>query len=97
MRSQHLDLTPLQQQVYDFIRAQIQTNHCPPTMWEIAVKFEWKSQNAAWTHVDALIRKGLITKVRRCARGLRLVEVPLLNAPEEFIPGADLSTPQDWQ
>jgi repressor LexA len=78
MRSQHLDLTPLQQQVYDFIRAQIETNHCPPTMGEIAARFSWKSQNAAWTHVDALLRKGLITKVPHSARGLRLVELPTL-------------------
>jgi repressor LexA len=87
MRSRYREMTPLQQQVYDFIRAQIETQHCPPTMGEIAARFSWKSQNAAWSHVDALLRKGLLTKVPRCARGLRVVELPTLAAE----PGPDIA------
>ena len=82
MRLQHLEMTALQRRVYDFIREQLETQHCSPTMGEIATHFGWKSDNAAWTHIDALLRKGLITKIPHTARGLRLIELPTLNVPE---------------
>lgn len=85
------DMTEIQSRVYHFIRAEIETQGCPPTLWEIAAKFGWKSQNAALSHVDALIRKGLLRKIPETSRGLRLVEVPVAHGVElSALPGSDV-------
>ena len=76
------DMTETQSKVYHFIRDEIEAQGCPPTLWEIATKFGWKSQNAALSHVDALIRKGLLRKIPETSRGLRIIEVPTVHGVE---------------
>jgi repressor LexA len=76
------ELTSLQSRVYQFIRGQIEDQGCPPTAWEISQYFGWRSQNAAMTHIEALVKKGLLTKIPHTSRGLRLVKLPVLTSAE---------------
>lgn len=72
------NLTIIQMRVYNFVRSSIETNHCPPTEREIASHFGWRSSNAAHEHIDRLIQKGLLRRLPNSARGVRLVELPVL-------------------
>lgn len=74
-------MTNTQSRVYEFIARKIGEG-CPPTMWEISQYFNWASQNAAVTHVNALIAQGVLKKLPGLARGLRLVDVPTLQPAE---------------
>ena len=65
-------LTERQKQVLDYIRQQ-QAEGGTPTLREIAGHFQFRSMNAAFAHVKALRRKGLIESLPRRARSLRLV------------------------
>jgi len=81
-------VTTTQSRVYEFIAAKI-AEGCPPTLWEIAQYFNWASQNAALTHVNALIAHGVLKKLPGQARGLRLVEVPTVQpAPVDVVSSA---------
>jgi repressor LexA len=81
MRQRYLEMTSIQADVYQFIRQQIDCEHCPPTVREVATRFGWKSANSAEDHIQALIRKGLLTRIPNMSRGIRVVELPVLNAP----------------
>jgi repressor LexA len=74
------NLTVTQMRVYTHIRLCIEHDRCPPTIHEIANHFGWRSPNAAQEHVNALVQKGLITRVRGVSRNIRLVELPVLQA-----------------
>lgn len=68
------DLTPRQQQILDFIRAQLQDTGMPPTRAEIARALGFKSANAAEEHLRALQRKGVLDLVPGASRGIQLKE-----------------------
>ena len=67
-----MELTPIQQRVYDFVAARIQAG-IPPTRAEIAREFNWRSANAAQDCLRSLVRKGRL-ELSRCARGIRLIQ-----------------------
>jgi repressor LexA len=67
------ELTTSQQLVLDFIKERSTDGETPPTYREICERFGYKSPKAAADHVAALERKGLVTRKKGCARGLRLV------------------------
>lgn len=93
-------MTETQSKVYHFIRDEIEAQGCPPTLWEIAIKFGWKSQNAALSHVDALIRKGLLRKIPETSRGLRIIEVPIVHGVQlSALPSRDVVAEalQSWK
>jgi repressor LexA len=78
-------LTPRQKQIYEFIRNKIETRGYGPTVREIGVAFDIQSPNGVMCHLNALVKKGLITREDRMARAIQLVdhrppsvELPLL-------------------
>ena len=69
-----LNLTAQQIKVFDVIKESVQSNGYPPTRAEIAKILEFKSVNAAESHIKALVKKGVIEKVPGSSRGIKLVE-----------------------
>ena len=78
-------LTERQRQIYEFIRNKIETRGYGPTVREIGIAFDIQSPNGVMCHLNALVKKGLITREDRMARAIQLVghrppsvELPLL-------------------
>ena len=74
-------LTSQQQKILEFIREAIEATGFPPTRAEIMQAFEFRSPNAAESHLRTLERKGAIELLRGSARGIRLKQdtgVPLI-------------------
>lgn len=67
------ELTELQKQVCRFIRQFAADNGYAPSRQEIAGHFGWKSGNAAETHVQALLKKGAVSRVPHSSRTLRVL------------------------
>lgn len=68
------ELTPRQQEIYDFIRGGIEREGLPPTRAEICKAFGFSSPNAAEQHLRALAAKGVIEMLTGASRGIRLTE-----------------------
>ena len=79
-----LNLTAQQIKVFDIIKESLQSNGYPPTRAEIAKILDFKSVNAAESHIKALVKKGVIEKVPGSSRGIKLVEeisgIPLIGS-----------------
>ena len=79
-----LNLTSQQIKVFDVIKESVQNNGYPPTRAEIAKILDFKSVNAAESHIKALVKKGVIEKVPGSSRGIKLVEeasgIPLIGS-----------------
>ena len=79
-----LNLTAQQIKVFDVIKESLQRNGYPPTRAEIAKILDFKSVNAAESHIKALVKKGVIEKVPGSSRGIKLVEeisgIPLIGS-----------------
>ena len=79
-----LNLTAQQIKVFDVIKDSLQSNGYPPTRAEIAKILDFKSVNAAESHIKALVKKGVIEKVPGSSRGIKLVEeisgIPLIGS-----------------
>jgi repressor LexA len=80
-------LTEKQKRIYDFIRSKIETRGYGPTVREIGEGFGIQSPNGVMCHLNALVKKGLITRKGRSARAIQLVdyrppsaELPFLGA-----------------
>lgn len=69
-------LTPRQQEVLDFLRDYVvkHQHRRSPTYKEIADHFGFKSDTAAYEHVQVLARKGKVAIDRGIARGILLNE-----------------------
>lgn len=63
-------LTKRQQQILRFIEQSIENNGFPPTRAEISAHFDFRSPNAAESHLRALERKGVITVLPGTSRGI---------------------------
>lgn len=68
--------TDIQRRVLEFIRETAAAGGPSPTLREIASRFGWSSKRAAECHVEALIRKGVLTSTPGRARSLRPVQPP---------------------
>lgn len=66
------DLTAVQIQVFEFISSFMEERRMPPTVHEIAVHMGYRSDNAAWQHLGALARKGILRLEGR-SRGITLL------------------------
>ena len=66
------NLTTRQQEIFDFIKKEIEFNGYPPTRSEIAKVFGFKSPNAAEDHLKALKRKGVLNIVSGASRGISI-------------------------
>src|SRR5262249_14209250 len=67
-------LTARQREIYEFIRAKIEGRGYGPTVREIGEAFEIASPNGVMCHLNALVKKGLITRDPRHARAIQLVD-----------------------
>ncbi|GBE27344.1 lexA repressor [bacterium BMS3Bbin03] len=65
-------LTPRQQEIFDFIRAQIEEQGLPPTYREIGDRFQIRSTNGVYSILEALRRKGYLEREPSISRGLKL-------------------------
>jgi repressor LexA len=66
-------LTERQREIYDFIREKIEGRGYGPTVREIGEAFDIMSPNGVMCHLNALVKKGLITRKGRSARAIQLV------------------------
>ena len=66
------NLTTRQQEIFDFIKEEIEFNGYPPTRSEIAKVFGFKSPNAAEDHIKALKKKGVLNIVSGASRGISI-------------------------
>lgn len=94
-------LTDRQREIYGYIREAIETRGYPPTVREIGEAFEIKSPNGVMCHLNALVKKGLISRVDKSARAIRLAdhrapvppaELPLVGSVAAGAPIAALPT-----
>jgi len=91
----HNALTHRQREIYEFIRDKAETRGYPPTVREIGDAFEIKSPNGVMCHLNALVKKGLITREGKSARAIRLTghrspsaaaELPLVGSVAAGVP-----------
>jgi len=66
-------LTKRQDEIYQFIREQIEREGAPPTIMEIAGKFGFTSPTSVVDHLKALERKGYLRRIGHRSRGIELV------------------------
>ena len=66
------ELTDIQRKILEFIKQSIAERQMPPTMHEIAEFMGYRSDNAAYQHLIALRRKGVI-KLQGHSRGISLL------------------------
>ena len=69
-------LTIRQQEVYDFLKEKILARGYGPTIREIAQAFGFLSPNGVMCHLQALERKGWITRDPMLARAIKLTDQP---------------------
>jgi repressor LexA len=67
-------LTERQLEIYEFIRAKIDTRGYGPTVREIGAEFDIRSPNGVMCHLKALEKKGLIKRQGFSARAIQLVD-----------------------
>ena len=65
------ELTHIQSQVLEFIERFMEERRMPPTVREIREHMGYRSDNAAWQHLNALGRKGVL-KLEGRSRGITL-------------------------
>ena len=65
-------LTQRQQEVYSFITRKIRERGYGPTVREIGSAFDIKSPNGVMCHLQALVKKGLITREPNMSRAITL-------------------------
>ena len=72
MNTSHL--TQRQKQIYEFIRETIESRGYPPTVREIGKAFNIESPNGVMCHLNALVKKGMITRKGQEARAMQLTD-----------------------
>ena len=75
------ELTSKQKQVLKFIYESIRFNHLPPTIREIAQKFEFNSTGTVRDYLKALIKKGYIRIAANKSRAIELIRENLFSIP----------------
>lgn len=66
--------TTKQLAILEFIGAHVSVSGYPPTFMEIAAYCGYKSQNSVSCHLQALVRRGLVTLGRGKSRALALTD-----------------------
>lgn len=94
--------TEKQQAVLDYIRQHQQDTGVPPSVRDIQRQFGFKSPNAAFTHLRALARKGLIEQLAGKTWGLQAREVqmhlfslPVYGSIPAGLPAMQEQTPEE--
>jgi repressor LexA len=70
------ELTETQQSVLTFLEKRQEQGELPPTVREICDHFGYGSTRSAADHLNALQKKGFLTRDKKSARGLRLTRHP---------------------
>jgi len=70
------DLTPRQREIYEFLKDKIQNRGYGPTVREIGRHFNIRSPNGVMGHLNALEKKGFITRERYLSRAIQLAREP---------------------
>ena len=65
-------LTKRQSEVLKFVQSEVANHGYPPTVREIMEHFQFNSPRGATCHLDALEKKGFITRETKMARSIRL-------------------------
>jgi len=71
------NLTNRQMKVYEFIRDKIRTRGYGPTVREIGAEFDIASPNGVVCHLNALEKKGMISRASNLSRAIELVAEPV--------------------
>ncbi len=81
-------LTPRQQEIYEYIKVQTEEFRRPPTVREIANRFNISSTNGVRSILAALIKKGYINRSPRTSRGIEILhdEFPATDSSSVEIP-----------
>lgn len=66
-------LTKRQQEVYDFILEKIRARGYGPTVREIGQRFDIRSPNGVMCHLQALVKKGLISREPGMSRAISIL------------------------
>lgn len=97
-------LTARQKEIYSFIVSQIEKSGIPPTVREIAKRFD-VFPKAIQDHISALERKGVLRRAKDTARGLLLgarqlvesqVRLPILGRVSAGIPLEAIAEVEDY-
>jgi len=75
-------LTGRQREILDFLVRCVREDHYTPTVREIADHFGMRSTNAARGHLEALERKGVLSRRAGASRGIQLSDEVLAQARE---------------
>ncbi|HSG73401.1 MAG TPA: repressor LexA, partial [Planctomycetaceae bacterium] len=67
-------LTERQKQIYDFIKDRIVNRGYGPTVREIGEKTGIRSPNGVICHLNALVKKGVITREPNMSRAIQLTD-----------------------
>ena len=67
-----IPLTPRQASILNFVERYTAIHHYPPTLREIADHYGLKSPNSVKKHLDALVRKGYLTRKAGARRALQI-------------------------
>ncbi|SKB26881.1 LexA family protein [Sphingopyxis flava] len=73
-------MTRKELRVLDFIRENIVTAGCAPTLDEIAAHLGMTAKSSAHRIVESLVRQGALVREPHKARNVLLADVPLLTA-----------------
>lgn len=81
------ELTPAQQELYDYLVEYFAQNHCSPTHREMMVAMGLKSPAPIQSRLRILESKGYITRPTSNARSVRLTgcDRELIPVPKEFV------------
>ncbi len=71
------NLTRRQQEIYDYLRENLESFTHPPTLDELCDALGLKSRGSLHKQIQALIGAGLIEPMHNQRRGIRLVEQPM--------------------
>jgi repressor LexA len=83
------EITPRQKAVLEFISGYIEKSGYPPTFQEIADAFNIVSKHGVVRHLEALEKKGYITRSDTLARSIRIIHPKYLPS----VPGDTVSVP----
>lgn len=72
--TEHAKLTKRQREIYEFIAEKIRARGYGPTVREIGSAFGIKSPNGVMCHLQALVKKGLITREANMSRAISIVD-----------------------
>ena len=79
----HSQLTPRQDEIFQYIKKCIVEDQCPPTVRQIGNKFGIRSPNGVMCHLKALERKKYIERVENESRRIKVVGLRLQWVAEE--------------